>query len=110
MCLCVCSMCVSVVAVCLWYVCVCVMCVSVVSVCLYVCGRCVSVVCVCLYVCAVCVSVGREVSLAQQYVLVAVCCFPLFWVAGAGSAVFWILGEFCLWVYIDERVCVGLYR
>ncbi|XP_076438317.1 prenylated Rab acceptor protein 1-like [Babylonia areolata] len=38
------------------------------------------------------VLMGREVSLAQQYAAVGVMSFPLFWLAGAGSAVFWIIG------------------
>ena len=35
---------------------------------------------------------GREVTLAQQYALVAFCSIPLFLLAGAGSAVFWVIG------------------
>ncbi|XP_013410223.1 prenylated Rab acceptor protein 1-like [Lingula anatina] len=35
---------------------------------------------------------GHEVSLAQQYGAVGVISFPLFWLAGAGSAVFWVIG------------------
>lgn len=35
---------------------------------------------------------GREVSLAQQYALVGLCAIPLFLLAGAGSAVFWVIG------------------
>ncbi|XP_060585544.1 prenylated Rab acceptor protein 1-like isoform X2 [Ruditapes philippinarum] len=35
---------------------------------------------------------GRELTLAQQYGAVALCSFPLFWLAGAGSAVFWVIG------------------
>ncbi|TRY80382.1 hypothetical protein TCAL_04860 [Tigriopus californicus] len=35
---------------------------------------------------------GREVSLAQQYGLVGLCAIPLFLLAGAGSAVFWVIG------------------
>ena len=31
--------------------------------------------------------------MAQQYAAVGVLSFPLFWLAGAGSAVFWIIGE-----------------
>ncbi|KAL8572008.1 hypothetical protein ACOMHN_038366 [Nucella lapillus] len=38
------------------------------------------------------VLLGREVSVAQQYAAVGVMSFPLFWLAGAGSAVFWIIG------------------
>ncbi|XP_052060282.1 prenylated Rab acceptor protein 1-like isoform X1 [Mytilus californianus] len=35
---------------------------------------------------------GKELSVGQQYAVVGVCSFPLFWLAGAGSAVFWIIG------------------
>merc|ERR1712002_341695 len=35
---------------------------------------------------------GHEVSTTQQYALAALCSFPLFFLAGAGSAVFWVLG------------------
>jgi len=36
---------------------------------------------------------GRELTLAQQYGVVGICAFPLFWIAGAGSAVFWVIGK-----------------
>lgn len=44
------------------------------------------------------VVLGKEVSLAQQYAAVGVLSFPLFWIAGAGSAVFWVIGAslFCI--------------
>jgi len=35
---------------------------------------------------------GREVTLAQQYGIVAVCSIPLFLLAGAGAVVFWVIG------------------
>ncbi|XP_059142630.1 prenylated Rab acceptor protein 1-like [Physella acuta] len=35
---------------------------------------------------------GHELSLAQQYGGVGLLSFPLFWLAGAGSAVFWVIG------------------
>lgn len=35
---------------------------------------------------------GREVSVVHQYCAVGAMSFPLFWLAGAGSAVFWIIG------------------
>ena len=38
--------------------------------------------------------VGHELSLPQQYGLVALFSFPLFYLAGAGAAVFWVLGIF----------------
>lgn len=37
---------------------------------------------------------GREVSPAHQYALAGAVSFPFFWLAGAGSAVFWVLGEY----------------
>ena len=36
---------------------------------------------------------AHELSLAQQYGLVAVCSLPLFYLAGAGAALFWVLGK-----------------
>lgn len=39
------------------------------------------------------VIMGHELSLAQQYGIVSLCSFPLFYLAGAGSAVFWVLGK-----------------
>lgn len=38
------------------------------------------------------VMFGRELSTAQQYGLAGGVSFPFFWLAGAGSAVFWVLG------------------
>ncbi|XP_059988182.1 prenylated Rab acceptor protein 1 [Lagenorhynchus albirostris] len=38
------------------------------------------------------VLMGREVSPAHQYALAGTVSFPFFWLAGAGSAVFWVLG------------------
>ena len=35
---------------------------------------------------------GHEVSLAQQYGLIAVCSIPFFLWAGAGGIVFWVMG------------------
>ncbi|EFX84691.1 hypothetical protein DAPPUDRAFT_47113 [Daphnia pulex] len=35
---------------------------------------------------------GHELSLAQQYGLIAMVSLPLFYLAGAGSVVFWVLG------------------
>ncbi|XP_067317956.1 prenylated Rab acceptor protein 1 [Anolis sagrei] len=35
---------------------------------------------------------GRELSTAHQYGLAGGVSFPFFWLAGAGSAVFWVLG------------------
>lgn len=36
---------------------------------------------------------GHELTLAQQYGLVAICSIPLFIWAGAGAAVFWVIGK-----------------
>ncbi|KAK2153582.1 hypothetical protein LSH36_292g03027 [Paralvinella palmiformis] len=38
------------------------------------------------------ILLGKEISLAHQYTAVGVLSFPLFWLAGAGSAVFWVIG------------------
>lgn len=35
---------------------------------------------------------GRELTLSQQYIMVSLISFPLFYLAGAGSAVFWVIG------------------
>ncbi|XP_072912144.1 prenylated Rab acceptor protein 1 [Hemitrygon akajei] len=35
---------------------------------------------------------GRELSPAHQYAVSGAVSFPFFWLAGAGSAVFWVLG------------------
>jgi len=35
---------------------------------------------------------GKELTLTHQYALVGIGTFPLLWLAGAGSIVFWVLG------------------
>ena len=40
--------------------------------------------------------VGKEVTVTHQYAAVGLLAFPLFWIAGAGSAVFWVIGEIFL--------------
>uniref|UniRef100_A0A2R5LJP4 PRA1 family protein n=1 Tax=Ornithodoros turicata TaxID=34597 RepID=A0A2R5LJP4_9ACAR len=35
---------------------------------------------------------NRELTAVQQYCLVGMMCFPLFYLAGAGAAVFWVIG------------------
>ena len=35
---------------------------------------------------------GRRLTLGQQYLAVAVCSLPLFYLVGAGAAVFWVIG------------------
>lgn len=38
------------------------------------------------------IPTGRELSMFQQYTAVGIASFPLFWIAGAGAAVFWVIG------------------
>lgn len=38
------------------------------------------------------ILLGREMHLIEQYGLIALISFPLFYLAGAGAAVFWVLG------------------
>ncbi len=42
---------------------------------------------------------GKEVSVTHQYAGVAALSFPLFWIAGAGSAVFWVIGKLFLFYF-----------
>lgn len=35
---------------------------------------------------------GKELTLAQQYGLVSLCSMPVFYMVGAGAAMFWVLG------------------
>lgn len=35
---------------------------------------------------------NRELNLIQQYCILGMVCFPIFYVAGAGAAVFWVIG------------------
>lgn len=37
---------------------------------------------------------GRELTQGHQLGLAGGVSFPVFWLAGAGAAVFWVLGEF----------------
>jgi hypothetical protein len=36
---------------------------------------------------------GRQIPITQQYLAVFCLCIPLLLMVGAGSAIFWILGE-----------------
>jgi len=38
------------------------------------------------------VIAGREISPAYQYAAVAILSFPLFYMAGAGTTIFWVIG------------------
>lgn len=35
---------------------------------------------------------GKDLPLGQQYTLVAICSLPIFYLAGAGAALFWVFG------------------
>ena len=37
---------------------------------------------------------GVEISTTQQYGIATLLCFPMFFFAGAGSVVFWVIGLF----------------
>ena len=45
-----------------------------------------------LFQCLIFYRTGREFTVAQQYGGVALLAFPLFWLAGAGSVIFWVIG------------------
>jgi anoctamin-1 len=45
-----------------------------------------------------------ELTLAQQYGLIAVCSLPLFYLAGAGAAIFWVLGKIVFHVSYSKRL------
>ena len=49
---------------------------------------------------------GRELTVAQQYGGVAMLSFPLFWLAGAGSVIFWVIGASLVAIVAHA----GLYR
>ncbi|MBN3325747.1 PRAF1 protein, partial [Atractosteus spatula] len=55
---------------------------------------------------------GREVTGGHQLALAGAVSFPVFWLAGAGAAVFWVLVSVCIsgcvfqWVYIS--VCISV--
>ncbi|KAL4229412.1 Prenylated Rab acceptor protein 1 [Mactra antiquata] len=50
---------------------------------------------------------GRELSVAQQYGMVGICSFPLFWLAGAGSAVFWVIGASFFVIMLHASFYIG---
>lgn len=35
---------------------------------------------------------GKELSLAQQYGILVLCAMPVYYLVGAGAAMFWVLG------------------
>ncbi|CAG2055380.1 unnamed protein product, partial [Timema podura] len=45
---------------------------------------------------------GHELTLVQQYGLIAVCSFPIFYLAGAGAALFWVLGSEPIFVWRES--------
>lgn len=47
---------------------------------------------------------GREVTLNQQYAAVGICSLPLYYWAGVGQAVFWVIGKHISYLFIlDPR-------
>jgi len=38
---------------------------------------------------------GRPLTLVQQYCIVGLCFLPIFYIVGAGAALFWVLGASC---------------
>lgn len=50
---------------------------------------------------------GRELTQGHQLGLAGGVSFPVFWLAGAGAAVFWVLGEFftliSLYLFFQKR-------
>lgn len=47
-----------------------------------------------------CLNTGYEFTLFQQYGAVALLSFPLFFISGATSAVFWVIGK-CILLYMN---------
>jgi len=43
---------------------------------------------------------GRELTLAQQYSIIGLCSMPVFYLLGAGSVMFWVLGASCFLIMI----------
>jgi len=43
---------------------------------------------------------GRELTLAQQYSIVGLCSMPVFYIVGAGAALFWVMGASCFLIAI----------
>jgi anoctamin-1 len=41
---------------------------------------------------------AHELTLAQQYGLVAVCSLPVFYLAGAGAVIFWVIGKIVFYI------------
>ena len=59
-----------------------------------------------LFQCLLFYRTGREFTVAQQYGGVALLAFPLFWLAGAGSVIFWVIGASLVAVLAHA----GLYK
>lgn len=43
---------------------------------------------------------GKELTLVQQYCLIGLCSMPLFYIAGAGAALFWVMGVSCFLILL----------
>lgn len=41
---------------------------------------------------------GKELTPLQQYAVVGACSLPVYYVAGAGAALFWTLGASCIFI------------
>jgi hypothetical protein len=50
---------------------------------------------------------GHEMSLAQQYAGIGMMSIPVLWIAGAGSAIFWIIGKY-LSFYLLSSISNGI--
>lgn len=51
---------------------------------------------------------GRELSLVEQYTAVGILSIPIFWMAGAGSAVFWVIGASFFAIALHASLYAGL--
>lgn len=40
------------------------------------------------------VVLGKELTLAQQYALLAACSMPVYYLVGAHAAMFWVIGKY----------------
>lgn len=57
---------------------------------------------------------NNKLTLPQVYTLIGICCLPLFYLVGAGGAIFWVLGVSCFLITIhasfyniDSVLCPG---
>ncbi|XP_064650608.1 prenylated Rab acceptor protein 1-like [Lineus longissimus] len=50
---------------------------------------------------------GRDLTLAQQYAAVGVISIPVFWIAGAGSVIFWLIGASIFVIALHATMYAG---